>query len=427
MKPISLLLFLLLNTTRAVSVANERPFYDIKASITPVSQQLEVALELDYLHPSDKTDSVAFLLHRNLVIESLTGDRIKSFSYREPKPSEYPFTPEARVVSLQLETPLMAGEHAQIAMKYAGSIGIVGEWETNRITEEWIELGMYAPWFPYHPGTDEIDFSVALSIEQPYRVIANGRTTGKDGLWRILAEAADNDIVLAASKNTETRERKDGDLSFAVSWATALGDSTVDDMLDQGIAILEHYKTWFGQNDAARGAVLISPREKGGGYARKNLIVLSAIGDEDYLDKKNGYIRYLAHELAHLWWHRARADSWHDWLNESLAEYSALMIIRELAGEEAFASRLNTKRNRIPGLPPLRDLDRSDEDAYSVLYDKGPILLQDLEQQLGRADFIKLLKTTFSSEVSSTEQFLSLLEKESDAEMLEYFNARLDM
>lgn len=426
MKPVCLLIIGFLTTVSTVSVANDRTFYNIKATIIPESQHLEVALELDYVHPSTETDSVEFLLHKNLVIESLTGSRIKDFSCRNPEPSEYPFTPEARIVSLELETPLLSGEHLQIAMKYAGSIGVVGEWETNRITEEWIELGNYTPWFPYHPGTNEIGFQVELSIGQPYRVTANGRTTEKNGNWRIWANVPDNDIVLTASRNTETRVRGDDDPSFAVHWATNLDDSTVEDMLDQGLAILERYKAWFGHNESARGSILISPRKKGGGYARKNLLVLSAIRDEDYFDKKNGYVRYFAHELAHLWWHRARSDSWHDWLNESLAEYSALMIIRELAGEEEFADRLKTKKNRISGLPPLRHLDRRDEDAYSVLYDKGPVFLHDLEQRVGRIEFIKFLRSAFLSGVTSTEQFLSLLEKEFDADTMAFFSKLLD-
>jgi len=36
------------------------------------------------------------------------------------------------------------------------------------------------------------------------------------------------------------------------------------------------------------------------------------------------------------WWANAPVNSWEDWLNESFAEYSALMAVRELFGAERF-------------------------------------------------------------------------------------------
>jgi hypothetical protein len=365
-------------------------------------------------------------LHQNLRVESLTGPNIQDFAFGAVDLSLYPFTPEARILNVRLKKPLVTGGQLHIEMAYSGQIGIVGDWETNRITEEWVELGLYAPWFPYHPDLSGIGFDITLKIDDAYQVVSNGHTVKQAGYWRIHASHSDNDIVITAAKNIQTSERRDNKLSFGVHWTTTLGDAALDDLLTQGINIMQRYNKWFGEIESASGFILISPREKGGGYARKNLIVLTAIEDKDYFENKKAYIRYFAHELGHKWWSRARSDSWEDWLNESFAEYSALMVVRDLLGEEEFENRMNKKKERMLSLPPIRGLARKDQDAYKVLYDKGPVLLQNLEGRVGREVFAQLLKSMSLAEVSSTKQFLALLKKETGLDEMEYFSALLD-
>jgi len=45
-----------------------------------------------------------------------------------------------------------------------------------------------------------------------------------------------------------------------------------------------------------------------------------------------------------------------DWLNESFAEYSALMAVRELFGTGRFQNIIAGKRKRSEGMPPIKAL-----------------------------------------------------------------------
>ncbi len=90
-------------------------------------------------------------------------------------------------------------------------------------------------------------------------------------------------------------------------------------------------------------------------------------------------LRYLAHEAAHFWWTLAPADTWEDWLNESFAEYSALLLIRDRFGEEEFRTRMDRKRESAEGTPPIWGFDRGDTSTeeksmqvQAVLYNAGP-------------------------------------------------------
>ncbi|HOK23993.1 MAG TPA: M1 family aminopeptidase, partial [Coprothermobacter proteolyticus] len=150
-------------------------------------------------------------------------------------------------------------------------------------------------------------------------------------------------------------------------------------------------------------------RTEGGGYARTGFVVLPRIDTESYKRQEVSYFSNLAHECAHLWWANAPVNSWEDWLNESFAEYSALMAVRELFGTVRFESILAKKLKRSEGMPPIKGIKRNDERAFTVLYDKGCLVLYELEQMAGRKEFIGLLRKTFQQKVSSTEEFLQLV------------------
>lgn len=77
-----------------------------------------------------------------------------------------------------------------------------------------------------------------------------------------------------------------------------------------------------------------------GGYSRKNFITLNSGSFNEYI------LRNTAHEISHFWWNKAPVESWHDWLNESFAEFSALQYLRHARGEEAYAKRVEMYRER---------------------------------------------------------------------------------
>jgi aminopeptidase N len=134
-------------------------------------------------------------------------------------------------------------------------------------------------------------------------------------------------------------------------------------------------------------------------------VVLTPDGLEDPVRA----FRWIAHELAHLWWCRADVRTWEDWLNESLAEYSALLAVRERFGDAAADGLLARKQADMPGLPPVRGLPRDHEQAHAVLYGKGCVLLHELAESVGTETFGRLLRQATETALSSTDEFLELL------------------
>ena len=168
-----------------------------------------------------------------------------------------------------------------------------------------------------------------------------------------------------------------------------------------------------------------------GGYARPGLIILGGLEDEGYSEHREGWFRYVSHEAAHLWWTGAPVDSWEDWLNESFAEYVALLAIREVFGEQSYQRRLDEKRDRSEGVPEIWGLKRNgsteeeNREIEIVLYSKGPVLLGELSDKITDSRFIGLCREMVSQEATSTQQFLDLLRNRESSEVSDWFEKML--
>ncbi|MBE0696325.1 MAG: hypothetical protein IH586_05325, partial [Anaerolineaceae bacterium] len=196
--------------------------------------------------------------------------------------------------------------------------------------------------------------------------------------------------------------------------------------------VLERYSGWFGRTRLNELTLIESPRKLGGSYARRGLIVLGGMSENDYFDQPAAYLRYLSHEAAHAWWWEAPTASWEDWLNESFAEYSALLALRERFGSEVFETFLERKKERLNGIHPLWEFERSDistpeklNQVERLLYDKGPLLLHALAQRTGSQRYLELCRACLWSGVITTDHLLDLLEELEDAETRGWFEALL--
>lgn len=420
------ILLLAVLTSCSVTEKTDTSFYKIDLKLNVKKQLLDANVDLTYYAEKDQTDSITFLLHRNLSIKNLTCNNLDKYTFNTEDPSPFPFTPEAGTLTIYLSKLLQKGEVLQINLQYAGKIEIISPWEVNRITEEWIELGMYTPWFPYQPTIENLTYKVDVKIDPEFQIIGMGKTKKINDHWQVSQESPKRDIIIMAAKEIHTKDIQKNGLSVDINY-TVMSDSTAVDIMEQSLWILENYRKWFGDIKAYQASIVIAPRSIGGGYARRGFVVLTQFKDVDYYQNRIGYFKYIGHEFSHLWWSKAPSASWEDWLNESFAEYSALIATREKFGSKPFEDLIEEKRKKLKDLPAIKGIDRMDENAYTVLYDKGCILLHELESEIGNDNFIQLLKQLTKNKVSSTEQFLKELTDLSGAEVSKKFEEKLNM
>ena len=397
------------------------PHYDLQLALNPGSAQISVSGTLTI--PAPVPETMTFYLARTLTIEQFTTDQGHIMTV-DSSPSDIRFMPEARRVTLKSANGSTRRGAVTVRFSCRGTLPQLPEFFANTTGKDWTEIGMYYPWFPLEWEHVRVyTYRVAVSTGTGDKVFGLGQTRLVDGKWVVVSQMPTNDIVIFASPDVQRYA------SGAVTvYHQGLSAATLDRMGTDLNRILDLEQAWFG-GTVDHVSIVVSKREKGGGYARIGGVVLGGLDDAGYAAKHVDFQRYFGHELAHLWWFRAPADSWEDWLNEGFAEYTALMILRQVAGEAEYQKRLDAKRKTCLDTPPILGFDRNGADwriANRVLYDKAPVLLAELEQRMGKEVFLTFCRELLTGDVMTTAQFLERLAGVSDPETTAWFRQQLE-
>jgi len=148
----------------------------------------------------------------------------------------------------------------------------------------------------------------------------------------------------------------------------------------------------------------------GGAYFRKELMVVGKthIPNDENEIRKN-VIAWLAHELGHNWFLGANTSSWEDWLNETGAEWAALLYILLIKkdGEELFSLNLSWAKDTYKNTPVIKspDLKRPAEGVHT----RGVMLFHEIYLRYSVDTIKTILQTLAGLEEVTTDNFLSEL------------------
>ncbi len=402
------------------------PHYDIRLSIDPRAHEIKVngSIELNLSLVND--DTLTFYLDRGMDVTSfeLNG---KDIAIVDTSRSDNRFMPMARKIFIDMSALSQDDKISTITFSYYGKVSELPEMYPNRIGPQWTEMGLYYPWFPFSINQLR-SFTYNLAVEAPdqYEVLGLGGLEKKNGYTEIRNNTPTSDIVVCLSKEVKVNSSEIGENKIKIFYHS-FDSAMVKDIAESISMMIGQYNEWFGKknNDIS---MIESRRKIGGGYARTGGVVLSGLDREKFYKDIISYEKYFAHEFAHLWWYKADVNTWEDWINESFAEYSALMIIRKKHGHEAFDNIIERKRETIEDTPPIWGSDRMGEDneiVQKVLYNKGPIILYELEENIGYKEFVKFCSKLITNNISSTSGLLKLLETTNGKDVSESFEKML--
>jgi hypothetical protein len=414
----TLILLGFLSQNNAYSSDDVSTHFKIKLKLNPKSQHIYVNVNLRLNPDKPLPDTLNFSLHKQFTLLKVTVKGSHDFMFDKEAPPVSVFMREARPLTITLDKNINRNKSLDIVFEYEGTITEWPENSANVVTEDWVELGMYLPWFPSGFICGYFTYEIEAECDPAYQLRSYGSYTKTNGTWHFEQTIPTFDIILVASKSLKTMERESGSYRVFFHYES-LQDKTAEYLSNDLANILDDYAAWFGEDKKGEiFTVIQSPRDQGGDYARKGLIVLSGLTDEKYVAQHERFVRNLGHETAHFWWNMAPANSWEDWLNESFAEYSALLIIRKMFGTEAYNKWIADKNAAVKNIPPIWGFDRSNMQASegpdiieANLYGKGPLLLHQLSSRIGDEAFKLLCHEMVRTSVSSTDSFLSLLEK----------------
>ena len=192
-------------------------------------------------------------------------------------------------------------------------------------------------------------------------------------------------------------------------------DKNITEMLKVATASLEYYQEQFGPYPLTELNLVEIPYRAFARAYPGTVFISENVGFKENLTSKsniNDFSNIIAHEVAHQWWgHQLTAAKTEGamLLIESLADYSALMVMKQLYGEdyvEKMAAR--STRRYLKG----RSADKIGETSlhkmlgqHYLRYQKGPVIYNALRHLMGEEQLNKSLRNFFNHKAFVTTDY----------------------
>lgn len=396
--------------------------YQVDAQIRPNSGQFDVSINMQFI-PDKPVDTLRFLLHDAFKLEELSGSTVDGYS-TSPWHFGGEDTVHTKIVTIPLAQTVTLSDTVNISWKYAGQLqneqipGIGGA----VITPHWIELPIEAMWVPVDASISKrFTFEAKLDLPENYEVVSTGSLQKTSSGWHITSPIPGPDIPLIISDKMQVQKHTAGAIPVTVYHGGA-ADSLTSFVADQTGQILNHYAQRFQSGSETNSLrITLSPIERAlpSSYARTGLIAL-----RHDIEPDTTLFGLLAHEAAHLWWtDSVNPMSRHNFLNESFAEYESWLVLRETYGHSVFQEQLAKARQNAKGAPSFSEWTPGLDGTLS--YNKGPVLLHELHQRIGNADFQSFVMALQKKNIGTIGGMVTTLEEVTNSETAKWFRKKL--
>lgn len=171
--------------------------------------------------------------------------------------------------------------------------------------------------------------------------------------------------------------------------------------------IYQFYSEKFSPSLYQQLYLVLNPRFENGAYVRNDTVYL--VDRVEGLDLETFY--HLAHEISHLWWQNSNLKKEEGWINETFAQYSALLLMKEKYGEKAYQDIMNDYKEKVKDLPSLSQINEGTphDIVFLVHYDKGPYLFHLLQQEIGQERMLDVLKRSYQKKIKTGQDFMKIV------------------
>ena len=387
--------------------------YDIHLDIDVEKKTLDVTAtaQIDF----KGRESMDFTLWRYSVINHIRCKK-KDLAYTFDTTAKSPNQYIRQGAPLRLSAPKSKGK-CEITLEYTCNLDSLDIWMSS-MEKDWVQLGYYVAWFPVNSDSRDFTANVSVSINEGYTVSGSGIVKYKDDKWEMLQPWGGFDLQIVASPTLKSKKMTSDGRTFEVVY-TDFADADADSALVACREALQFYTRLFKTNPSNDYMKFLVVPRRGGGISRKNFIAYATKRFNEHFKTAIG------HEMGHFWWNKAPTFSWEDWLNEGFAEFSMLWYIKCHFDKHVFDCYLEACRENARHACPIYEVDRDAPEAYDALYNKGALLLYDLEQKVGEQRFFEFMQGVAEREITSTTLLLDYAEEVFGKEIRKWIENRI--
>ncbi len=361
---------------------------DLTVEIKPNSSHIHVEGDVVF---SDLEDRIRFILNPSLELGSTevdSGEKRISLKATEVRPSSDLFMPVAQY-EIELPDEMDGDQEIEVHFEYEGKIYRY-LFDTSRIRPEYVELAIYAIWYPMVDFTDRPSYTLRLHGPADWTWITNGNQVDETPpTWKFEGHATD--ITLHGRPKSSAISLKQSDLF----WGEPRYLQQLKPLEKKFKDLHSTLMTWLGSPANGSLRIILVPRDFGGGYARRNLIVIQDDVVEGLNNNEQAILEYWGHEFAHSWFMKTTVGDYHNWIDEAFATYASLLATETIYGKKEFDKRIEKYRKRIEeaeDLSSIKSIKRQDPNAQLIFYVYGTLVLHAIREEIGREKFIEVMR-----------------------------------
>ena len=348
-------------------------------------------------------DTLTFYLAEDFVIDQIIYGGIELPAEIEEK--QLPLRASTLKYTLALPNS-MIGSSAVLLIKYHGA---ADSWYTL-YEQDILAVNIYTAWYPDCCTPEIHPTKVRIHLNDEYFII-NGSYQPAEGYWEY--QPPDFDVNILALRNSSVYRST----SSVVYYYGTEHFEAAKKYISAYETAANYFKALYGNDKThAMNLVILPNTRQCGAYIRTSLMVFDGF-DED----TDSIVHHIAHETAHCWCTGALPSSWEDWMNETFAEWSALLFELEVTHNIAkFNEIIEGKQKACPSLPSIRT---SDGKRPEGVHDHGVILLYEIYRKYGIESMKGILRAFDYLKIKSTQNLLIRLRQEASlADIADYIN-----
>jgi hypothetical protein len=289
-----------------------------------------------------------------------------------------------------------------VTLEYEGALTSFVTPPMNVISPELVELSVDSFWLPYSARLGAL-FTIEGSVDglPPGATVVSSLSFRRTPTGiRIPRSTPTGDVALVAAPGlVSVREGR------FVFYGRDVESDLAKAYRRHGAGALTMLESVLGRLPTEQASVVIVRRASRSGYARPGYVIVTERPDTV---PEHGTAKFIAHELAHAWFSRAAFDTEDYWLVETPAEYLGLRYVETALGRAARDSMLEAIRRAAATAGPILGSGRQ---SSAAIYSKGPALLFDLEERIGRGAMDAVLSELARSKVHTTTVFFEILSR----------------
>ena len=292
-------------------------------------------------------------------------------------------------------------------------------------------------WFPSFDDVNEkLIFSLSISFDKNYEVISNGMLVSKTQIaennsWEYKMEQPMSSylLMLAIGKYQKSAIKSESgipielyiepedSLNFEPTYRYS---KQIFDFLEKKINV--KYPWQIYKQIPVRDFLYAGMENTTATVFSREFVV-----DSIAFNEKN-YVEVNAHELAHHWFGNliTATEGKHHWLQEGFATYYALLVQKEIFGDDFFYNELYNYYNLLKlNQETDKSIILSDKASSLIFYQKGAWALQIINEKIGTKKFDKIIKSYLKKhqfKTVDTNDFLNEIARFSNFDIQDFEN-----